>query len=114
MNRKLLTALAIPLALLPAAAAFAGEGGGAYILASRFFPENDPQVFGPYRMEYRNSANTEVQAQLARLGFYHGPIDGNVAPGSPTALAIAKYQQARKLPVTGAINGGLIADLSRF
>jgi hypothetical protein len=114
MNLKLAIALAAALVLLPAAPSLGGEGGGAYVLASRYFPENDPQIFGPYRFQYRGSANTEVQAQLARLGFYHGPIDGNVNPGSPASLAIANYQRVRKLPITGAINGGLIADLSRF
>jgi len=58
------------------------------------------------------SVNAQVQLDLTQLGYYHGPIDGNVAPASPTAVAITAYQRDHKLPVTGLINGGLLSALS--
>jgi peptidoglycan hydrolase-like protein with peptidoglycan-binding domain len=111
MKPKIFTALTVALALLPAAASFA-DGGGAYVYATRSFSDNDPHVYGPFREKYSASANTEVQAELTRLGYYHGPIDGNVNPGTQTSVAIASYQRDHRLPVTGVINGGLLASLS--
>jgi len=103
---------AVVLAAPAASFADGGAYGGAYVFSSRSFSDNDPGVFGPYRYKYRNSANTEVQAELTRLGYYHGPIDGNVKPGTPTSRAIANYQRVHHLPVTGAIDGDLIASLN--
>jgi hypothetical protein len=85
---------------------------GAYSLGVRHFGDSKFQGYGPYREAYSDSANTEVQVLLTRLGYYHGRIDGNVSPGSPTAVAITLYQRAHNLPVTGAIDGGLIASLN--
>ena len=114
MKSRLLAALIAALTLAPAGTLLADGGayGGPIILGPRNFSGNDPQVYGPFRFRYRNSANTEVQAELTLRGYYHGRIDGNVNPGSPTALAISIYQRDHRLPITGAIDGDLIASLS--
>src|ERR1700757_3877671 len=44
-----------------------------------------------------------VQQELAKLGYYHGPIDGIVGP--ETEKAISWFQSVDKITVTGAING---------
>ena len=104
--------MALGLLCIAPSVAFSQTGGGVYIYASRSFPDNDPTVPGPFRFQYRNSANTEVQAELTLLGYYHGPIDGNVNPGTMPSLAIKFYQRDHRLPVTGAIDGNLIASLA--
>jgi hypothetical protein len=43
-----------------------------------------------------------VQKELARLGYYHGQIDGNT--GSETAQALRWFQSVNKLPVSGQID----------
>jgi len=56
-----------------------------------------------------NAVNAQVQEALSRQGYYQGPIDGIVGPG--TQAAIAAYQRDNGLPVTGAVDGGLIHSL---
>jgi hypothetical protein len=55
-----------------------------------------------------NSGNIDVRVQqeLARDGYYHGPIDGIVGPG--TRAAIEAYQQDNGLHPTGTINSHLL------
>jgi hypothetical protein len=43
-----------------------------------------------------------VQNELARLGYYHGPIDG--VAGSETDRAVRWFQSSDQLPVTGQID----------
>jgi hypothetical protein len=43
-----------------------------------------------------------VQKELARLGYYHGPIDG--LAGSETERAVRWFQAIDHLPVTGQID----------
>jgi hypothetical protein len=43
-----------------------------------------------------------VQNELARLGYYHGPIDG--VAGSETERAVRWFQSSDHLPVTGQID----------
>ncbi len=50
-----------------------------------------------------------VQVQLKQLGYYGGEIDGQIGPG--TQKAIAKFQQAQDLPVTGQINQATLQAL---
>ena len=57
----------------------------------------------------RGSVSANVQAALARQGYYQGPIDGIVGPG--TRSAIAGYQRDNGLAVTGTITNGLVNDL---
>lgn len=50
-----------------------------------------------------------VQSGLAATGFYNGPIDGAIGPG--TRAAIAEYQAAVGDPATGFLTGAEINDL---
>jgi hypothetical protein len=53
--------------------------------------------------------SAQVQVALQQQGYYQGPVDGIVGP--QTQAAIAAYQQANGLPVTGNITRGLLSDL---
>jgi hypothetical protein len=55
------------------------------------------------------STGSSVQASLAQQGYYHGPIDGEIGPG--THRAIAHYQVDNGLAVSGQIDGPLLASL---
>jgi peptidoglycan hydrolase-like protein with peptidoglycan-binding domain len=43
-----------------------------------------------------------VQTQLTQLGYYNGPVDGIFGPATRDALA--KYQVAQHLSVTGSLS----------
>ena len=49
-----------------------------------------------------DQTNTAVQQELAKRGFYHGPIDGLIGPG--TRKAISWFQSVEKLTVTGQVD----------
>lgn len=51
----------------------------------------------------------EVQADLKKMGFYAGSIDG--LSGSQTAAAIRRYQLSKNLKVTGEINRQTLESL---
>ena len=61
----------------------------------------------PYR---RSSIEFAVQRALARRGYYYGPIDGDLGPGS--RRAIARYQRDHGLRVTGTVTSGLLRSLA--
>jgi hypothetical protein len=69
----------------------------------------------PYYGYYFNNAGgyTEttvaVQRELARLGYYRGPIDGVVGP--ETRQAISWFQSVDKLSVTGEIDSATLRAL---
>jgi hypothetical protein len=68
--------------------------------------------WGPNTGYYYGSGapvSIQVQAALQQQGYYQGPIDGIVGP--QTEAAIAAYQQANGLRVTGTITHGLLYDL---
>lgn len=50
-----------------------------------------------------------VQARLARSGYYRGPIDGVMGPG--TRSAIAAYEQRHGLRIDGVISGPLLRNM---
>ena len=56
-----------------------------------------------------DSLDVAVQRALARRGYYNGPIDGDIGPGSRSA--IARYQRDRGLAVTGSITSSLLRSL---
>jgi len=56
-----------------------------------------------------NSIGAAVQQRLSEQGYYNGPIDGDVGPG--TSQAIANYQGENGLRVTGHINHSLLDSL---
>ena len=55
------------------------------------------------------SVDVAVQRALASRGYYRGPIDGDIGPGSRSA--IARYQRDRGLAVTGSVNSSLLRSL---
>ncbi|MES2506650.1 MAG: peptidoglycan-binding protein [Verrucomicrobiota bacterium] len=59
---------------------------------------------GSYR-----SMEMSVQRALSQRGYYRGPIDGDIGPG--TRASIARYQRDRGLGVTGNINNQVLTSL---
>ncbi len=62
-----------------------------------------------YDYRYWYGLAAVVQTELARRGYYHGPIDGLMGSGSREA--IRAFQQAQGLPVTGVVNPALLKAL---
>jgi hypothetical protein len=88
-----------------------------------FFPFWYPSWYGYYPYGYypygyynynplaygAGSAAIEVQRNLARAGYYHGPIDGVV--GQRTRAAIRAYEHAHGLRVDGMISQQLMSTM---
>jgi Putative peptidoglycan binding domain len=55
------------------------------------------------------SVVAQVQARLARAGYYHGAIDG--AMGPRTRYAIERYERDHGLRIDGAISGSLLRSM---
>ena len=53
--------------------------------------------------------NTAVQRELARRGYYNGPLDGSIGPKS--SRAISRYQRDNGLRQTGTISQSLLRSL---
>jgi len=62
-----------------------------------------------YDGRYWQDLAMKVQSELARLGYYHGPINGVI--DSSSSQAIRAWQKARGLPVTGLIDPGVLRSL---
>jgi hypothetical protein len=62
-----------------------------------------------YDYRYWYGLATAVQTDLARLGYYHGPVDGVIGFGSREA--IRTFQEAQGLPATGLIDPALLRAL---
>ena len=52
---------------------------------------------------------SNVQACLADMKYFHGPIDGDLGPR--TSAGICRYQIDKGLPVTGRINPSLLHSM---
>ncbi len=63
----------------------------------------------PRSSSYDNELSVEVQQALKRRGYYRGSIDGDIGPGSRSA--IRSYQADRGLSVTGRIDSSLLRAL---
>ena len=63
------------------------------------------EVYG----SYSDSLSVDVQRELRRRGYYRGPIDGDIGPGS--RASIRAYQYDRGLPATGRIDESLLRSL---
>lgn len=50
-----------------------------------------------------------VQSRLARMGYYRGPIDGVMGPG--TSFAIRAYERDHGMRMDGSINGPLMRSM---
>ena len=62
-----------------------------------------------YGYRYWYGLATAVQTELARRGYYHGPIDGVI--GSESRGAIRAFQDTQGLPATGLIDPALVKAL---
>lgn len=71
-------------------------------------PNYDYQA-AAYQRPEMPSIGAAVQAELARQGYYDGPLDGVI--GSGTHRAIRRYQEDHGLPVTGEITPALLASM---
>lgn len=62
-----------------------------------------------YSGNQSNPTVSQVQSQLAKLGYYHGAIDG--IQGDQTEAALARYQQDNDLSVTGTVTSATLQSL---
>ena len=77
-----------------------------------YYTDVNPYEYnGPnYTVDPADSAEVQaVQMQLARLGYYNGSIDGVFGPS--TRDAVAKYQIANQLNVTGSLSPDTLQSL---
>jgi hypothetical protein len=56
-----------------------------------------------------NAAVSNIQSELAKLGYYNGSIDGSL--GDQTEAAIARYQEDNDLSVTGTVDAATLQSL---
>jgi hypothetical protein len=88
-----------------------GWGGYPYGAYSYYDDGYAPDEYS--QSEYDNgsgdSSVTQVQAALARAGYYHGAIDGSVGPATRNALR--RFQRDRGLEANGQIDRPVIAAL---
>jgi Putative peptidoglycan binding domain len=76
---------------------------------------SNPYTYGYYYGQpgYNTYGNgsivIQVQSRLARAGYYRGPIDGIMGPG--TRLAIRAYERDHGLRVDGVISGPLVRNM---
>ena len=79
-----------------------------YSYGSDYYPGD--YTYGYYRSGgYNSSIVFEVQRRLARAGYYRGPIDGVMGPG--TRWAIRAYERDHGLRMDGTISGPLIRNM---
>jgi len=71
---------------------------------------SEPMYLNSYTDDYQTAA--AVQDALAQEGYYNGPIDGIVGPG--TRAAISNYQADSGLIITGMIDDSLVRSLGLY
>lgn len=59
--------------------------------------------------DYSDNLSADVQHALKRRGYYGGPVDGDVGPGTRNALR--HYQSDHRLDVTGRIDRDTLRSL---
>lgn len=59
----------------------------------------EPVGYHHHHHHHGMSLQARAQARLRRLGYYHGPVDGDFGPGSRRALV--RFQRDSGLAVTG-------------
>ena len=85
--------------------------GGYYPYGYNSYPYN--YNYGAY--SYNNygyghgSVVIAVQTRLAHMGYYRGPIDGIMGPG--TSFAIRAYERDHGLRMDGSVNGPLVRSM---
>lgn len=83
------------------------QGGGILFYNSR---EQVPTHYRGYPVQIGTNRQVTVQRNLARIGYYRGPIDGYFGP--ITRDAIARFQRDHRLKVTGGITQELMRKLA--
>ena len=82
------------------------------LLPYDYYTDVDPYDYNgdTYNVDPADGATVQaVQTQLARLGYYNGSIDGIFGPS--TRDAVAKYQIANHLNVTGSVSPDTLQSL---
>jgi hypothetical protein len=76
-----------------------------------YYPYNDDDqpAYASSGESAANATVSAVQAQLAKLGYYNGAIDGTL--GDRTEAALARYQEDRNLSVTGTVDAATLQSL---
>lgn len=74
-----------------------------------YYPSNYSYGYYQPRHGYNGSVVIQVQTRLARAGYYRGPIDGVMGPG--TRFAIRAYERDHGLRVDGVISGPLMRNM---
>lgn len=76
-----------------------------------YYPYGHYSYYSDDSNDYSDTMNTviAVQQELARLGYYHGSVDGVIGP--ETERAIRWFQSVDKLPVTGHIDDTTLSAL---
>jgi Putative peptidoglycan binding domain len=77
-----------------------------------YYTDADPYDYNTtnYNIDPADSSTIEaVQTDLARLGYYNGSIDGVFGPS--TRDAVARYQIANQLNVTGSLSPDMLRSL---
>jgi hypothetical protein len=77
--------------------------------SSYYYQRPEVRYYATRESYHSHSGTTEVQRALARRGYYHGSIDGDIGPQSRRAIAL--YQQDHRLRATGSINQSLLDSL---
>jgi len=70
---------------------------------------NDQSTYVNSDQREKGAIVSEVQSELAELGYYRGAIDGVV--GDETQAALARYQEDRDLSVTGTLTAATLQSL---
>ena len=89
--------------------AYGGYYGGYYPSVSFTYSSTPRYYAQPYYDSTAGSLEVDVQRALKRRGYYSGAIDGDIGPGSRSA--IRSYQADRGLAVTGRIDSALLRSL---
>ncbi len=88
---------------------FAGRGQRV-VESNRSYQYQEPRArYYDQQNARNNSMEAAIQRALAGIGYYNGPIDGDLGPMS--RRAIANYQADRGLRVTGYPNDSLLNSL---
>jgi peptidoglycan hydrolase-like protein with peptidoglycan-binding domain len=85
-----------------------GGGGPSYGGGGPSYGGGGPS-YGRVPGQGRPRVVARVQMELARRGFYHGPVDGEL--GGATVDAIGRFQASQGLPPTGHLNGRTLLAL---
>jgi hypothetical protein len=73
------------------------------------YDDEDQSAYADSDQYGNNATVSAVQSALAKLGYYHGAIDGLV--GDETQAALTRYQEEHDLSVTGILTAATLQSL---